>query len=246
MEVSGNDLAVDNQSGAPAASEVSPEAISEKSPDTGTFNVETVVGEQAQEVSAEGGLSGQAGEEPEAANEAGSLKELLDGPLTDAKIRQLRRLYFTVRHGVVNICGHRLDAMNEPRNRNCEHCWFAWLNTHAELVKTADRAYREQGKAFLIKMRGAKFTKMFESFMATVAKLRTELQEHENERKGIDGTKSGEVTDQTTDQTGQAESPESSASGAGEDVRHEGNLSESGFESRFANTTHQDESTISR
>lgn len=107
------------------------------------------------------------------------LKDTLSVPpqqLTEMQFRQLRRAYFTVRHARVEECGHKLDPINQPGN-NCEYCWFGWLNAHGELVQTADKAFQEQGKAFLIKMRGVKFTKMFLRFMATLAKFKQEADE---------------------------------------------------------------------
>ena len=128
-----------------------------------------------------------------------------DKPLTEKDFRQLRRVYFTVRHDRVNQCGHRFDRMNEPRT-NCQYCWFAFFNTHGELAQTADRAFQEQGKAFLIQIRGAKFTKMFLRFMATLAQFQKEQEKNEPAGK-IEG--SGSV-----------------GQNVGQEVRLEGNLSD--------------------
>ncbi len=70
--------------------------------------------------------------------------------MTLRQFKQLRGKYFTVKHKRMTPCGHRLDQINEPRN-NCEFCWFAFFQTHGELVQTADRAYQEQGIEFLIR-----------------------------------------------------------------------------------------------
>lgn len=95
--------------------------------------------------------------------------------MTERQFRELRRVYFTVRHNVVHPCGHKLDALNQPRF-NCEHCWFGWFETHPDLVTTADRAFQEQGKPFLSKMRGDKFTKMFCRYMRTKLELQKETE----------------------------------------------------------------------
>jgi hypothetical protein len=101
--------------------------------------------------------------------------------ISEAELRVLRRLHFTVRHDRVDLCGHKLDRMNQPTT-NCEYCWFVWFNSHGQLVQAVDRAFQEQGKDFVIKLRGVKFLKMFLRFMSTVAKLKAE-EEQKNEEK---------------------------------------------------------------
>lgn len=87
--------------------------------------------------------------------------------ITPELIRQLRGKYFTVKHVRLTDCGHLLDMVNQPKN-NCETCWFNWFNSHAQLVETADKFYRELGKKPMVAMRGEKFVKNFLRFMATV------------------------------------------------------------------------------
>jgi hypothetical protein len=104
-------------------------------------------------------------------------------PLNEATFRKLRGQYFTVRHHKVQPCGHLLDMINEPTFRNCEACWFCFFNSHGQLVETADKAFQEQGRGFLVKMRGEKFFRMFVRFMSTIARLKKEsdaLQEDQN------------------------------------------------------------------
>ena len=94
--------------------------------------------------------------------------------LTEAQFRQLRGRYFTVRHFTVPECGHKLDMINEPTFRNCEYCWWAFFSSHGELVQVTDKAFQEQGPAFLDKMRGVQYRKMFTRFMATMARFKAE------------------------------------------------------------------------
>jgi len=100
-------------------------------------------------------------------------------PLTERQFRQLRNLYFTVRHTLVKECGHKIDMINEPRHRNCETCYWAWFSAHGELVQVADRALQEQGKSFLVKMRGRHFYEMFVRYMSTLARFKKEQDDKE-------------------------------------------------------------------
>ena len=95
--------------------------------------------------------------------------------ISEAELKQLRRMYFTVRHDRVEECGHRFDRLNEPRT-NCHYCWWAWFNSHGELVQTVDKAFQEQGAAFVIKLRGRKFLKGFLMYMSTLAKFQQEAE----------------------------------------------------------------------
>ena len=97
--------------------------------------------------------------------------------ITEGQLRKLRGQYFTVRHPRVPECNHKSDVINEPRHRNCQHCWFSWLESHPELVKVADEAYIEQGAAFLDKMRGKTFRVMFCRYMATKLKMQKEKEQ---------------------------------------------------------------------
>jgi hypothetical protein len=51
------------------------------------------------------------------------------------------------------------------------------------MVKTADRAYIEQGAKFLDKMRGRKFRVYFTRYMATKLKLQQEQEKNEQGRE---------------------------------------------------------------
>jgi len=99
--------------------------------------------------------------------------------ITEGQLRELRGKYFTIRHPRVPECNHKSDVINEPRHRNCQHCWFSWLESHPELVKVADEAYIEQGAAFLDKMRGRTFRVMFCRYMATKLKMQKEKEQDE-------------------------------------------------------------------
>ncbi len=115
--------------------------------------------------------------------------------LTEAEFRKLRGAYFTVCHFIVQPCGHKLDQINEPTFRNCEACWFCFFNSHGQLVQVTDKAFQEQGPAFLDKMRGMKYRKMFVRFMATIARLKKESDERAAESTNTESAnnESGEV-----------------------------------------------------
>lgn len=89
--------------------------------------------------------------------------------LTRKEWKNLLRLYFTVRRPVVEGCGHKIDTERPPKN-NCEICWFAWFNSHGEIVQSTVQA----DKRFVVQIFGEKFLKMFNKFMATVARMTAE------------------------------------------------------------------------
>lgn len=97
-------------------------------------------------------------------------------PITEHQFKQLRREHFTVRHDRVQPCDHRFDRITEPRT-NCSTCWYAFFDTHENLVTSVDRAYREQGKKFVEKLRGNKFRVFFEKFMSTKFQLEQKLEQ---------------------------------------------------------------------
>jgi len=135
--------------------------------------------------------------------------------MTLRQFKALRAKYFTVRHKRMEPCGHRLDAMNEPRN-NCEFCWFAFFQTHGELVQTTDRAYQEQGAEFLDKMRGQKYRKMFLRFMSTMAMFKKEMEDAKGKTDG---------------QAGQTENSDRVGQDAGQALQNERYVSTDGQES---------------
>jgi hypothetical protein len=121
-------------------------------------------------------------------------------PMTEAQFRKLRGMYFTIRHHRVQPCGHLLDQINEPSFRNCEACWFCFFNSHGPLVEVTDKAFQEQGPAFLDKMRGSKYRKMFVRFMSTLAQMKRENDERvraaesknsNDQAREVQGSKSG-------------------------------------------------------
>lgn len=94
--------------------------------------------------------------------------------ITYHEYKTMMRQFFTVRNGIVQNCGHKIGTDQEPKYKNCEECWFAFFNTHGEFVQAVDEAYNEHGPAFIEKMKGTKFTRMYLAFMSTVAQsLRT-------------------------------------------------------------------------
>ena len=117
------------------------------------------------------------------------------------------RQFFTVRRQRVVECGHKYNEMVQPRT-NCEHCWFAFLNTHGDMVKIADEIFvKENGRELLTRLQGAKFVKMFTRFMSTIARWKAE-----NDAKGLnDGTESA------AGKSGQQGEPVQEPTGVGED-----------------------------
>jgi hypothetical protein len=106
------------------------------------------------------------------------------------QLRALRGQFFTVKHVLLTDCGHRLDVINEPRHRNCDNCWFAWLNMHPTLIDTVHEAWQQHGKELVIKLRGKHFTKMFGRFMATVVEAAQEgklIHEQKESQEGFSG-----------------------------------------------------------
>lgn len=101
--------------------------------------------------------------------------ELQNKQPTLAEYKRAMNQYFTVRRATVNECGHKYNDMDQPRN-NCEFCWFAYLNSHGDLVKLADEVFwKDQGK-LLARLKGDKFVKMFKRFMSTVARWKEEAE----------------------------------------------------------------------
>ena len=95
-------------------------------------------------------------------------------PLTPGDEKKLRKLYVTGKHPRVLACHHRLDLTFQPRQRNCEHCWFAWFNNHGELVQQLDEMFQTQGNTLIIQLQGNKFYHRWRQFMATIAQLKQE------------------------------------------------------------------------
>lgn len=113
------------------------------------------------------------------AEAAGTAKK----PLTRKEWKNLMRLYFTVRRPVVEGCGHKIEVERPPKN-NCEVCWFAWFNNHGEIVQSTLQA----DKRFVVQIFGEKFLKMFNRFMATVARLAAEGKIKESDVESFTGT----------------------------------------------------------
>jgi hypothetical protein len=117
-------------------------------------------------------------EVPTAASQDPLLARLNAGKqLTEAQFRLLRGRYFTVRHYTVPECGHKLDMINEPSFRNCEYCWWAFFSSHGELVQVTDEAFQTHGSAFVDRMRGVKYRKMFTRYMSTLAAFQKQAAE---------------------------------------------------------------------
>ena len=113
--------------------------------------------------------------------------------ITELQLRQLRGKYFTVRHPRTIGCDHHQDQINEPTFRNCESCWYAFFSTHGELVNVTHEAFSEHGAAFVEKLRGRKYVRMFTRFMSTMNRLREDAEKLQKEKdepnvqKGCEG-----------------------------------------------------------
>jgi hypothetical protein len=94
--------------------------------------------------------------------------------LTEGERKLLRKQYVTVQLPRVLACGHRLDLSRQPRHRNCEHCWFSWLNEHGEIVQQLDEMFTQHGPELIIQLQGIKFYNMWRKFMSTVANWKQE------------------------------------------------------------------------
>lgn len=92
--------------------------------------------------------------------------------LTKTMIGKARKAYITVQHPRSIGCHHRLDLKRQPIHRNCEHCWWAWFNNNADVVRTADEIVQSGHPELIVKLQGVKFFKNFCKFMATVAQLK--------------------------------------------------------------------------
>lgn len=93
--------------------------------------------------------------------------------LTERLLRKLRAKYFSIKHPVLENCGHKLDLINFP-NTHCENCLYTFFNTHPQLVEVTDQFYRTHGKNPLIAMRGVKYFRAFMRYMATVIQFMKE------------------------------------------------------------------------
>jgi hypothetical protein len=134
-------------------------------------------------------------------------QELWPGPdgkppeLTPALMKKMRGKYFTVRHPKL-ACSHRLDMINQPKN-NCHECWAAFFSTHPQLVEVAHQFYQTQGRGPMVGMRGSKFVKFFEKFMAL---MYAEMQRREKEKAS--GTENQEPGSGTTVGSVSADNPD--------------------------------------
>jgi hypothetical protein len=97
------------------------------------------------------------------------------GPeLTPGDLKKVRKMYVTIQHPRVAACLHELDLSIFPRHRNCEHCVFAWFNSHGELVQQLDEMHNLGKDDEIIQLQGIKFYKRFRQFMSTIARFKEE------------------------------------------------------------------------
>ncbi len=90
-------------------------------------------------------------------------------PPTPGELKKLRKQYVTIQHPRVVACQHRLNLSKQPRQRNCESCWFAWLQNHGELVQQLDEMHTSGNDFLIVQLQGKKFFKRWTQFMSTIA-----------------------------------------------------------------------------
>jgi hypothetical protein len=113
-------------------------------------------------------------------------------PLTPALMKRLRGKYFTVRH-TSGECGHKIDAINQPK-LNCHDCWAAFFASHPQLVEVAHQFYTTQGRNPMVAMRGEKFVKMFEKYMALLYRAHIERLKQQ-EKTSVENPEPGSTSD---------------------------------------------------
>lgn len=92
--------------------------------------------------------------------------------ITKTQIGKANKAMVTIQCPVVSACGHKFDPSRQPRHRNCQSCWFTWLNEHGELVQTAEECYVNEGPEVLTQLQGKVFTHNLLKFLSTVANLK--------------------------------------------------------------------------
>lgn len=122
--------------------------------------------------------------------------------------KKLRKVPFfsgdTLKYQRIPMCGHKFRFGTEPRNRNCESCWFTFFNSHKDLVEAVDEVFTKFGASGLSQLRDPKFTRNFTRFMSTVA----------NWKKAADAAKE---TQAEAEKTIDEQNSIATASGSGED-----------------------------
>lgn len=95
-------------------------------------------------------------------------------PLVDNPQIQITPQYTSVKLPRVNVCRHKLDLRRQPRQRNCQYCWFAFFQNHGEVVQQCDEMFQADGGVLLVELQGKKFLHRFRQFMATIAQWKQE------------------------------------------------------------------------
>ncbi len=93
--------------------------------------------------------------------------------------KELNKKFVTCQLPRVVACGHRLDLSRQPRHRNCETCWYAWFNSHGEVVQQLDEMLQteQHGETLIVQLQGKKFMHRWRQFMSTVASWKPETNE---------------------------------------------------------------------
>jgi hypothetical protein len=121
-------------------------------------------------------------------------------PPTPAEARKLRKLYVTVRHPRVAGCGHRLNLHKQPRQRNCQTCWFAWFNNNGKIVQQLDEMHVKNEDNIIVALQGEKFFRRWLQFMSTVAQWKQQAeQQKEQEQNELGSTDQNPEVQTTTD-----------------------------------------------
>lgn len=84
---------------------------------------------------------------------------------TRAEIGKLRRRYYTKEFGKVTACGHKFHPTDEPHDK-CPDCWEAYFMVQDGIRIGVDSIVSTFGVAQLVKVRGSKFAKAYQRFVA--------------------------------------------------------------------------------
>jgi hypothetical protein len=108
-------------------------------------------------------------------------------PITRSEYKKHQHDHVTVKHQVVQPCGHKFVQGEEPRHRNCQSCWFAFFQVNGEITKRADEVFQEHGVNGLHQLTTPKFVKHFLVFMGALAqwKAMNETKEPEGIPDGV-------------------------------------------------------------
>lgn len=124
------------------------------------------------------GVSDYASTSPEAVvEELAQAETVLDGTqyqTWDEERKHIKRVFYESNKGTLKLqsipmCGHRFRPGSEPKQRNCQPCWFTFFSAHKELVEACHEVFKQFGQEGLAQIRGPKFASNYVKFMGTLA-----------------------------------------------------------------------------